>query len=449
VNWEYAGHAVPALNFSDKYDLGDAQAYIKGTWASTLVYRESNSTYYWLGCIEFSQTYVYTASSVEGPWEAHAPIGNCYYDAGYLIDDDDTMYVAYGNTTLSVARLSADGFSEEERHEVYTSNFTLEGSRFYKKDGYYYIFTTRPADGQFILRSSDPFGPYEIHTVIDRAGAPVQGAGVPHQGGLIETQKGDWYYMGFIDAYPGGRIPVLAPVAWVDGWPEVELVNGDWAESYPYPDVPRPPREMNSTLGRDDFVGTSLGPQWEWNHNVDTTKFSVNDGLTLQTATVTDDLYRARNTLTHRVRGPESTATIELVYDGMQDGDIAGLAMFRHLSAWIGLKKANGATRLVMVNGLSMDDSWNTTSTGSERAEASVSGGTIWLRIHADVHPGAGREANFSYSTDGTNFEPFGEPLVLDNDWPYFMGYRYAIFNYATQALGGSVSIPWFEVNVE
>ena len=94
VNWEYAGHAIPVLDFAAKYDLSGGHAYIKGTWASTLQYRKSNKTFYWLGCIEFSKTYVYTATAVEGPWQKHPAIGNCYYDAGMLVDDDDKLYVA-------------------------------------------------------------------------------------------------------------------------------------------------------------------------------------------------------------------------------------------------------------------------------------------------------------------------------------------------------------------
>src|SRR4029078_157088 len=90
------------------------------------------------------------------------------------------------------------------------------------------------------------------------------------------------------------------------------------------------------------------GPRWEWNHNPDTTKFSVGSGLRLQAATVTNDLYSARNTLPHRIQGPSSTATIELDYSTMRDGDRAGLALLRQASAWIGIKRDNGATRVVM-----------------------------------------------------------------------------------------------------
>ena len=63
-------------------------------------------------------------------------------------------------------------------------------------------------------------------------------------------------------------------------------------------------------IGPDTFAGTRLGHRWEWNHNPDNSKWAVNNGLNLQTATVTGDLYKARNTLTHRIQGPTSTATI-------------------------------------------------------------------------------------------------------------------------------------------
>ena len=72
----------------------------------------------------------------------------------------------------------------------------------------------------------------------------------------------------------------------------------------------------------------------------------------------------------------------------MKDGDVAGLALLRDSSAWIGVKQGGGATRVVMVNGLTMDSTWTTTSTGTEAASADVSGGKIWLRIAADIRPG-------------------------------------------------------------
>ncbi|TMR07988.1 glycoside hydrolase [Nonomuraea turkmeniaca] len=449
VDWEYAGHSVPRLDFnSAAYDLNGGRAYVKGIWASTLNYRPSNSTYYWIGCVEFNRTYVYTASAVDGTWTKRSQINNCYYDAGLLIDTDDTMYVAYGNGTISVAQLSADGLSQVRAQQVFqtpSSVGTLEGARFYKRNGYYYIWLTRPANGQYVLRSTSPWGPYEMRQVLLDMPGPITGGGVPHQGGLVQTQNGAWYYMSFVDAYPGGRVPALAPITWTGDWPTVQTVNGAWGVTYPKPNI-QTSRTVASMIGPDTFTSASLGHRWEWNHNPDTTRYSTGNGLRLQTATVTGDLYNARNTLTHRIQGPSSTATIELDYAQMANGDRAGLAMLRDQSAWIGVKRDNGVNRVVMTNGLTMNSSWQTTGTGTEAASANISGGRIWLRVNADIRPGSGRQARFSYSTDGSTFTSLGPAFTLNNAWQFFMGYRFGIFNYATQSLGGAVTVHRFDL---
>ncbi|MFJ4693761.1 glycoside hydrolase 43 family protein [Streptomyces sp. NPDC088766] len=447
VNWEFAGHSVPVLDFGSKYDLNGGRGYVRGIWASSLAHRNSNRTFYWLGQIDFARTYLYTATSVEGPWNRHATIANAYYDAGLLFDDDDTPYVAYGNTTIHVAQLSADARTQVRTQQVFSTPpevGTLEGSRFYKINGNYYIFLTRPANGQYILKStSGPFGPYTMRQVLLNLPGPIAGGGVPHQGGLVSTPNGQWHYMAFVDAYPGGRVPVLAPISWTgDGWPTLQLVGGAWGQSYT---APLPLRPVTPMTGVDTFQGTRLGPKWEWNHNPDTGRFSVNNGLLLRTATVTQDLYAARNTLTHRIQGPTSTATIELDFSGMTDGDRAGLAMLRDSSAWIGLKRDGGTTRVVMVDGLTMDGNWNTTGTGTERASAALTGSLVRLRVHADIRPGTGRQARFSYSTDGSSYVSLGPAFTLNNAWQFFMGYRYAVFNHATRSLGGSVRVTRFE----
>jgi beta-xylosidase len=450
VHWEYAGHSVPSLDFgSNAYNLSGGRAYVKGIWASAFNYRPSNSTYYWIGCVEFNRTYVYTASAVDGAWSKRAQINNCYYDAGLLVDDNDTMYVAYGNSTINVAQLSADGLSQVRSQQVFStpsSVGTLEGARFYKRNGYYYIWLTRPANGQYVLRSTSPFGPYEMRQVLLDLPGPISGGGVPHQGGLVQTQNGDWYYMAFVDAYPGGRVPALAPISWTaDGWPTVQTVNGAWGATYPRPNISTS-RTVAPMTGPDTFTGPALGHRWEWNHNPDTSRFTVSNGLRLQTATVTGDLYSARNTLTHRIQGPSSTATIELDYGTMRDGDRSGLALLRDSSAWIGVRRDNGVARVSMTNGLTMDSSWNTTGTGSEAAGATVTGGRIWLRATADIRPGSGRQATFSYSTDGTTFTRLGPAFTLGNAWQFFMGYRFGIFNYATVSIGGAVTVRRFDL---
>lgn len=453
VHWEYVSHSVPRLDFDASYDLSGDSSYVNGIWASTLQYRKSNETFYWMGCMHNAGGgWVFTSKSPEGPWEKHR--GGCYYDMGLLIDDDDTMYVAYGNGTISVAQLSADGFSQVKNQAVFQTpgniSGPLEGSRFYKIEGNYYIFTTQYANGEYVLRSTNgPFGPYELRPFavkLPYAGAAGSG-GSPHQGGIVQTQNGDWYYIAFNDAFPAGRMPVMAPMTWTDGWPSVTLVDGKWGGTYPFPDLPCGSNRVKPPASRETFAEETLSPEWEWNHNPDNTRWSSGAGLTLQTATVTNDLYAARNTLTRRIEGPVSIATIELDYSKMQNGDVAGLAAQRDASAWIGVKKVNGTTRVVMTNGVNMNTSWTTTSTGTEVAGADVSGNKIWLRVEANVRTDAGgAQARFSYSTDGARFTSLGNTLNMNKDWQYFLGYRFGIFNYATQSLGGSVNVASFEV---
>jgi beta-xylosidase len=448
VNWEFVGHSVPVLDFSPAYDLNGSSAYVKGVWASFLGYRKSNKTFYWGGCIEQSKTYIYTAPAAEGPWQKKARLDHCYYDAGLLIDDDDTMYVAYGNTRLHVAQLSRDGTSEVRSEEVFASPANIgyiEGSRFYKLNGNYYIFTTKPPNAEYVLKSTTgPFGPYTVKPLVVRADAPIPGAGSPHQGGIVQTPGGDWYYMAFMDAYPGGRVPVLAPVTWdSDGWPRVKLEGNRWIASGTYPATPHPAKSLT---GVDSFAAKGLGPEWEWNHNPDNSKWSLDGGLRLKTATITDDLYMARNTLTHRILGPQSTATIVLDYSRMKDGDRSGLALLRDSSAWIGIVRDGAVFKVAMHDDLAMDKQWHTTGKGTEEASAAVAGRKIWLRVSADIRPGPHRTGQFSYSEDGDSFRPLGPPFVLESSWQFFMGYRFAIFNYGSRSLGGEARVSSFSM---
>ncbi|MFO1390125.1 glycoside hydrolase 43 family protein [Cellvibrio sp.] len=453
VHWEYVSHSVPALNMDASYDLNRDRSYVNGIWASTMQYRESNKTFYWMGCMHNKGGgVVATSKSPEGPWQTTASQG-CYYDMGLLIDKDtDKMYVASGNKTISVAELSSDGLREVRKQEVLKTpadlSGPLEGSRFYKIDGNYYIFMTQYANGEYVARSTNgPFGPYELRPFAVKLPYAGVGAGIsPHQGGIVQTQHGDWYYIAFNDSFPGGRIPVMAPMTWKDGWPSVTLVNGQWGESYPFPKLACGADKVKPRNQRDTFTTAQLKTEWEWNHNPDNAKWSSGKGLTLHTASVTEDLYAARNTLTHRIEGPRSVATIELDYSQMKNGDVAGFAALRDKTAWIGIKKQDGKTRLVTTTDAELDKKWNTSNKGVETAGVDIKGSKIWLRIDADIRTTEdGGTALFYYSTDGVKFMPLGDRFTMKRDWPYFQGYRFGIFNYATQALGGSVRVISFD----
>jgi beta-xylosidase len=140
-------------------------------------------------------------------------------------DDDGTMYVVFltGWNTYSVyiAQLMSDGLGEVGY---------AEGFKLYKREGYYYILALRPQTRNIILRSENLWGPYEWKWLVNDAGMLLPGFMDPNQGGLLELDDGRWYHLTFIDGYPGGRIPAVAPVDWSeDGWRTVRLIDGKWS----------------------------------------------------------------------------------------------------------------------------------------------------------------------------------------------------------------------------
>jgi len=452
VNWEPVGHSIPTLDFGEGYSMQNGKTnYNGGTWASTMRYRASNQKWYWYGCVNFWTTYVYTASDVSGPWTQSSNFQPCFYDCGLLIDDDDTMYVVYGNTNVSVAQLSSDGLSVVKTQVVFSfpSECTgIEGNRMYKINGLYYILDDCPADGRTeIWKASSPWGPYTRKTLVNNIPGPVPGSGTPVQGSLVETPNGDWYFMSFSWAYPLGRLPVLAPITWgSDGFPILQTdSSGGWGTSYTYP-LPKND-DTQSWIGGEQFWGSSLGPKWEWNHNPDWSKVSFNNpGLTLSTATVTDDLFHARNTLIHRLHGKFPVGTVQIDFTNMADGDSFGLAAFKEQSAWIGVIREGSTYTIQTVQGATQDpnNNWATSNKGTVVASAAIDQRRVWLQVSMDARADGNKQAQFSYSLDGNNFVTLGGTYTLSDAWNYFMGYRYGIFNFAKKALGGSIKVVGF-----
>jgi hypothetical protein len=93
----------------------------------------------------------------------------------------------------------------------------------YKLNGIYYIITDHPDVAEIVLKSTSPWGNYTYKYLIDHATPPTAG-GNPRQGALVDTPSGQWYYMAFMDTYPLGRTPLLAPIGWgSDGFPTISV----------------------------------------------------------------------------------------------------------------------------------------------------------------------------------------------------------------------------------
>lgn len=101
-----------------------------------------------------------------------------------------------------------------------------------------------------------------------------------------------------------------------------------------------------------------------------------------------------------------------------------------------------------MWNGLALSDSgWKPSNAGSQVASAIIaSSGRIWLRTKVNVLPGT-QQGSFQYSTDGTTFTNLGNNVTIVNDKVFFMGWRYGVFNYASKARGGAVTLRSFTID--
>ena len=177
-------------------------------------------------------------------------------------DDDGNAYLVAGvaksrigyKSVLHIVRMRPDGmgiFGDEVK--IFDGNendqITIEGPKMYKRNGYYYIFA--PAGGvktgwQTILRSKNPFGPYEYKVVLRQGDSLVNG---PHQGAWVDTITGEDWFLHFQDVYAGGRIVHLQPMHWENDWPVIGVnkPGNDYGEpvmEYKKPDIGKSEAEL-------------------------------------------------------------------------------------------------------------------------------------------------------------------------------------------------------------
>ena len=193
--------------------------------------------------------------------------------------------------------------------------------------------------------------------------------------------------------------------------------------------------------GENDYNGSNLKLEWQWNHNPNNKFWSLTerDGyLRLTTANKATGLLDARNTLTQRTYGPTCSGDIAIETANMKNGDVAGLAALQANYGYVGVKMENGQKSIVMVN-----------ADGGEAQEIEnipIDQDRVYLRADFNFYRHAD-DADFYYSLDGTTWNKIGNTLNMSYTIPHFMGYRFAIFNYATQATGGYVDVDYFHVN--
>ena len=192
--------------------------------------------------------------------------------------------------------------------------------------------------------------------------------------------------------------------------------------------------------GENDYNGSNLALVWQWNHNPDNNSWSLTERpgyLRLKNGRKSTGILDARNTLTQRTFGPESSASVAVEIGNMKDGDVAGLAAFQQNYGYVGVKMSGNSKSIVMVNAGS--------GTPQEVESVPVTQNRVYLKIEMDFKNRTDK-AYFYYSLDGVHWRQIGNTLQMTYTLPHFMGYRFALFNYATKSTGGFVDFDYFRI---
>jgi len=464
VNWEFVSYAVKELDLGPAFRLQGGEIYGQGIWAPC--FRYHNGTFYIFANVNGQRTQVFRATNPAGPW-TQSELGSSLHDLSVLFDNEGKIYVVWGCNEIMFAELKpdlSDIIPETKRVLIPAGSGMGEGSHFYHIGDHYYIFSANwdPTCYEVVARGNRPEGPYEITTTsagesfglgtgwrlkgLGREAEialipprPNEISGLPmHQGGIVQTQSGEWWGLSMMDHNSVGRLTCLSPVTWRDDWPFFGLPGNPtrspltWVKpNTGHASAPYAPYARN-----DDFSGPQLGPIWQWNHVPEPNKWSLTEkpsALRLHSLGA-QDFWTARNTLTQRAVGPESSATVQLDTTGMQLGDTAGIALLNRPYAWLGVRCGEQGAELV----------WFDQTSGQTRS-IPFQAGPLWLRAHCDFDT---EQGTFSYSRDGTTFQFFGDALTMPYQLKTFQGVRFALFHFNVNGTaGGYADFNHFVVN--
>ena len=452
VNWENVAYAFDRYDFDDDaFSLKNGkEIYGQGIWAPCIRYNDGK--FYLYSNVNGKGLQCYTSEKIEGPWKHFNMKGNIY-DLGVLFDDDGKVYAIHGYGEVKCTELEPDMSGPKEgttRTIIPEGTGVGEGHHMYKIDGKYYLISTdyRPNGRTLCSRADNIWGPYETAVItadetfgyhaapmtqirgrIMPDGYPVSVA-MPdpdkvvasniHQGGIVSTPDGQWWALLMQDFHSIGRTVTLAPITWTDGWPMIGLAGnpGRAPRTWTKPNTAaRDTEPIHAPYVRsENFDGKTLGRVWQWNHNPDDKMWSLRNGKLRLNTMAAEQLMWARNTLTQRAIGPESTVTVELDVKGLKDGDVCGLGNLNVPCSWAGIVKDGNEIVLRRFEQLDND---------TLDVPVQLKDNKIWLRFIGDFDNDKGR---YAYSTDGEKFHDLGDWMTLSYQLITFQGARMSLF---------------------
>ena len=409
-----------------------------------------------------------------GEWEKPVLVkaGKGMIDPAPLWDEDGHVYLVHAwagsrskmNSIVVVCEMNAEGTRVISNPVlVYDGNdgvnHTVEGPKFYKRNGYYYIFA--PAGGvatgwQLVLRSRSVYGPYDPKIVMAQGKTDING---PHQGAWIDTNTGESWFVHFQDKAMYGRVIHLNPMTWVNDWPVIGVDKdgdgcGEPVTIYRKPDVGGT-YSIETPVESDEFNARQLGLQWEWHANYqDTFGFTSDLGFVRIYGHVLSEnfvnFWEVPNLLLQKFPAEKFTATAKLKVSAKMDGQQSGLIVMGWDYSYIGVEKVG--ERFILKQAVCKDAEQNTPETAVRLAEIPAS------RIYeAGLYPNCEREiylrvkvekggiCRFSYSLDGKKYMSAGTPFTArQGKW---IGAKVGLFSTAPYGKEcGWVDADWFHV---
>jgi len=443
VNWTIVGQIYDSID-APGYDT--FEHYGDGSWAPSIRYHDGK--FYVFFCTPTEGLYMTCSEKPEGPWSKLLLVakgtGRGWEDPCPFWDEDGQAYLGrsqVGAGPIFIHKMSPDGTKLlDEGVEVYRGPVS-EGTKIHKWNGYYYMSIPEGGVGggnQVILRSASIYGPWDKKVVLETGSTPING---PHQGAIVDTPDGKWYFMHFQQTPVLGRVVHLQPMRWQDGWPVIGIDIdrngiGEPVFSWQMPSTTSGEPSVRKKPATDDsFDGPSLGLQWQFNHNPVPSGVSLTEkkGMLAIHALEGKSIRTARNTITQKLAGYVGEATVMMDVSRMADGQNCGLVAMGASPYTLGIRQ-EGKSKVIYAEGL-VTKGWgqNVEITEETLGEpARFSGSRIWLRVRYSTHDSSFR---FSYSLNGKKFQDFGsEFCTFFGNWK---GARIGLYSFNTKGDNG------------
>lgn len=469
VNWKIVNYALKKVEPVEYYNEA---RHGKGVWAPSIRFHEGVFYIYW-GDPDFGIFMVKTRDPY-GEWDKPVLVkaGKGMIDPCPLWDDDGRVYLAHAwagsrakfNSVLTVCEMNKEGTAViSDPVLVFDGNdgvnHTIEGAKFYKRNGFYYLFA--PAGGvvsgwQLVMRSKDVYGPYEARIVMAQGKTDING---PHQGGWVDTPAGESWFLHFQDNGAYGRVLHLNPMKWVNDWPVIGVDKdgdgcGDPVSRYRKPKTDKT-YPIETPVESDEFDTRKLGLQWEWHANYqDVFGFTTNMGYARiyghELSPHFKNFWEVSNLLMQKFPAEEFTATAKLKVSAKDDGQLSGLIIMGLDYSWIGVEKQG--EKFLLKQAVCKDaEQGNLEQVStlavlepSRKFEAGLFPNyerEIYIRVHVDK----GAYCRFSYSLDGRKFTEAGTLFkARQGKW---IGAKVGMFSVTPHGKErGWLDVDWFRV---